>query len=92
MSNFALKLASHAGHYFGVSQRPLSPHTTEGLIRDSNGLLHSFVQISKDLQGLETARHAGSMRGHHIGHPGEKWPNYKMRLNKLKTRRFVSLV
>ena len=86
MSNFALKLASHAGHYFGVSQRPLSPHTTEGLIRDSS-VLHSFVQISKDLQGLETACHAGSMRWYQIARPGEKSPNYKMRLNTL-----VSLV
>ena len=87
MSNFALKLVSHAGHYIGVSQRPLSPHTTEGLITDSS-VLHSFVQISKDLQGLETARHAGSLREHHIGDPREKWPNYKMLLNTLKTHRF----
>ena len=87
MGNFALKLASHAGHYFSVSQRPLSPHTIEGLIRDSS-LLHSFGQISEDLEGLETACRAGSMRWYQIAHPGEKLPNYKMRLNKLKTPRF----
>ena len=82
-----MSLASHAGHYFGVSQRPLSTHTKEGLIRDSS-FLHSLLQISKDLQGLETARYAGSLGEHHIGDPREKWPNYKIRLNKLKTLRF----
>ena len=87
MGNSALKLASHAGHYFDVSQRPLSSHTTKGLIRDSS-VLHSFGQISEDLRGLETACHAGTMRWYQIAHPGEKLPNYKMRLNKLKTHRF----